>query len=366
MKSKGKVFVGMSGGVDSSVSAAVLKKAGYDVTGAFIKVWQPEGMPCTWKDERRDAMRVAALLDIPFVTIDLEDEYKKEVVDYMIDEYKKGRTPNPDVMCNKEIKFGSFLKKAMEMGADYVATGHYAKNHEVLNMKGGQNEKLFCLGQSKDKEKDQTYFLWTLKQDQLKRIIFPIGHMTKPEVRNLAKKFGLPTSDKKDSQGLCFIGKVDMKDFLKMFIKEKSGKVLSTTGEEIGHHEGATFYTVGQRHGFVITKKTTDDAPYYIIKKDVKDNVLVVSNEKKDYDVVTNQSSKEFILSDFNDSSSGVEFGKKYQARIRYRQPLQSCRLEETERGEIKIVFDKPQEAPARGQSVVIYDKELCLGGGVL
>ena len=354
MKSKGKVFVGMSGGVDSSVSAALLKNDGYDVTGVFIKVWQPEGMPCTWKDERRDAMRVAALLGIPFMTLDLEAPYKKEVVDYMIDEYKKGRTPNPDVMCNKEIKFGSFLKKAIEMGADYVATGHYAqKDGEILK-------------QSKDKEKDQTYFLWTLKKEQLKKILFPIGHMTKPQVRNLAKKFNLPTSDKKDSQGLCFIGKVDMKDFLKMFIKEKPGKVLSTTGEEIGRHDGATFYTVGQRHGFIITKKTTDDIPYYIIKKDVKDNTLVVSNEKKDYEIVTEQSPKEFVLHEFNDNSSSVKFGKKYQARIRYRQPLQLCQIEKTLKGEIKIIFDEPQEAPAKGQSVVIYNKELCLGGGVL
>ncbi len=354
MKSLGKVFVGMSGGVDSSVSAAVLKKAGYDVTGVFIKVWQPEGMPCTWKDERRDAMRVAAILDIPFMTLDLKTEYKREVVDYMIDEYKKGRTPNPDVMCNKEIKFGSFLKKALEMGADYVATGHYAQKQNNI------------LKKSKDQEKDQTYFLWTLKQDQLSKIIFPIGHLTKKEVRVIAKKFNLPTFDKKDSQGLCFIGKVDMKEFLKMFIKEKSGKVLNTEGKEIGHHEGATFYTIGQRHGFTITTKTTDDAPYYIIKKDVKSNTLIVSNEKKDYEMATHQSSKEFILSEFNDSSSRVKFDKKYHARIRYRQPLQPCTLQETKDREIKIIFDKPQEAPAKGQSVVIYDGELCLGGGVL
>lgn len=195
-----KLFVGMSGGVDSSVSAALLKEAGYHVTGVFLKVWQPDFLPCNWKEERLDAMRVAAVLDIPFVTIDLEKEYKEEVVDYMIAEYRRGRTPNPDVMCNKEIKFGAFLKKALAMGADAVATGHYAQN--MFNPAAG-TVGLWEMRESADTDKDQTYFLWTLTQERLSKILFPIGHLTKPEVRKLAQKFGLPTAEKKDSQGLC-------------------------------------------------------------------------------------------------------------------------------------------------------------------
>jgi tRNA-specific 2-thiouridylase len=361
MKSKGSVFVGMSGGVDSSVSAALLKRAGYDVTGVFIKVWQPDEespstslragtglkQSCSWKEDRLDAMRVAAVLDIPFLTLDLSKEYKKEVVDYMISEYKKGRTPNPDVMCNKEIKFGSFLKKALSLGADFVATGHYAQT------KGG---KLLV---SKDTEKDQTYFLWTLTNEQLSKTLFPIGHLTKPEVRKLAKKFKLPIFDKKDSQGLCFIGKVDMKDFLKMFIKEKKGKVVNEKGEVIGIHDGATFYTIGQRHGFVINEKTTEETPYYIVKKDVSKNVLVVSHQKID----TENFSKEIILENINLTDA---LPSAVSARIRYRQGLKKCRAETLSKNKVKITFSETPDSPSAGQSVVLYKANQCLGGGVI
>jgi len=344
----------MSGGVDSSVSAALLKHAGYNVTGVFIKVWQPEGMPCTWKDERRDAMRVAALLDIPFMTLDLEKEYKKEVVDYMIDEYKKGHTPNPDVMCNKEIKFGSFLKKALSLGADFIATGHYAQIKEGI------------LAKSKDLEKDQTYFLWTLTKDQLARTLFPIGHLTKKEVRTFAKKYSLPTFDKKDSQGLCFIGKIEMKDFLKMFVEERPGKVVDSNGREIGHHDGALFYTIGQRHGFTVTLKNADDAPYYVVEKNVDTNVLTVAHEGEESTAVEKLSSTHFDLVDINNSTALIKANKKYQGRIRYRQPLQTCTILKLSDEAIEILFEEGQEAPARGQSIVIYDDELCLGGGVI
>src|SRR3989344_9098628 len=221
-----KVYVAMSGGVDSSVAAALLKKRGYAVTGVFMKPWQPEGVECLWKQDREDAMRVAAVLGIPLLTWDFSKEYKKEVADYMIREYRAGRTPNPDVMCNKHIKFGLFLKKALEEGADYIATGNYVKKQKAKSKKQNHNSKskiIYRLFQAKDKNKDQSYFLWTLSQEQLKYCLFPIGDYTKPEVRKLAKKFGLPNYDKKDSQGVCFIGPLDMKDFLKRYIKPKTG-----------------------------------------------------------------------------------------------------------------------------------------------
>jgi tRNA-specific 2-thiouridylase len=280
-------------------------------------------------------------------TFDFEKEYTNKVMQYFFKEYAAGRTPNPDVMCNKEIKFGSFLKKALAMGADYVATGHYAQKEKNI------------LKQSKDKEKDQTYFLWTLTQDQLSKILFPIGHLNKAEVRALARKFKLPTSDKKDSQGLCFIGKIDMRDFLKMFIKEKKGDVVNVEGRKIGRHEGAFFYTIGQRHGFTITAKTTDDKPFFVVAKDVIKNTLTVSHTKKEFP-------KDYALSNVNDNGGLIRSDKKYMARIRYRQPLQDCTIKKLPNGQIKVIFRNKQEAPASGQSVVIYDKELCLGGGVI
>jgi len=252
------VFVGLSGGVDSAVSAALLKKQNYEVVGVFIRTWHPNFLECNEEDERHDAMRVAAYLDIPFLTFGLEDVYKKEVVDYMIKEYKAGRTPNPDVMCNKEVKFGAFLKKATSMGADYVATGHYAINQLRI--------KNYELQTGKDPSKDQVYFLWTLKQKQLEKILFPIGHLKKIEVRRLAKNFNLPVAEKKDSQGICFLGAINLKQFLKHYIKEKKGKVILASpeagngGEEvIGYHNGVVFYTLGERHGFIITKKGPND-----------------------------------------------------------------------------------------------------------
>ena len=211
-------------------------------------------------------MRVAAHLDIPFVTLDLEKEYKEEVVDYMIAEYRSGRTPNPDVMCNRYVKFGGFFDWAMKEGADVVATGHYARTYNGDLCKG------------RDDNKDQSYFLWTLTPEKLAKTLFPVGNIEKPEVRALAKKFGLPNAEKKDSQGLCFVGKIDMKEFLKHFIDEKPGDVLNTDGEVVGHHEGALFYTLGERHGFTVTQKTPEDKPYFVIAKDNKKNIY--SNQR--------------------------------------------------------------------------------------
>ena len=267
---KKTVFVGVSGGVDSSVSAALLKDQGYNVVGVFIRTWSPDFIKCTWRDERRDAMRVCAHLGIPFLECDAEEEYKKGVADYMIEEYKKGRTPNPDVMCNREVKFGVFWNFAKSHGADFIATGHYAVNNSKSNYS-------FQLCKSPDSSKDQSYFLWTLNQEDLSHTLFPIGHLKKTEVRKLAKKYKIPVAEKKDSQGVCFLGPLDMKDFLKHYIKSEKGKVLDEKGKVIGIHDGAVFFTLGERHGFVITEKTQNDKPYYVVGKDIKKNIIIVS-----------------------------------------------------------------------------------------
>ncbi len=347
--------MGLSGGVDSSVSAALLKKQGYGVTGVFIKVWQPDFLECTWKTERLDAIRVAAHLDIPFMTLDLEKEYKESVANYMIEEYKMGRTPNPDVMCNKTIKFGAFLKKALELGADYVATGHYARN--TFNKEANSYELYTGI----DTNKDQSYFLWTLNQEQLKHIIFPIGEYEKPQVRKLAEKFNLITATKKDSQGLCFMGKLDMKDFLKEFIPENRGDVLDEEGKVIGYHDNAMYYTLGQRRGFIITQKTPEDIPYYIVAKDMKNNTITVSHKKGEH---LHNEQKEVELVDTNWISNAPKDGEELSVRIRYRQKLHKCVVRHKDE-KILLKFDEPQTVDA-GQSAVLYDKERCVGGGIV
>lgn len=341
----------MSGGVDSSVSAALLKQQGYDVTGVFIKVWQPEWLAdtsvCTWREDRLDAMRVAAQLDIPFITLNLEKEYKEEVVDYMIREYKAGRTPNPDVMCNRFVKFGGFYSWAMKHGADFVATGHYAQ------VKDGQ------LVMGDDQNKDQTYFLWTLTKQQLEHVLFPVGNIEKPEVRKLAKKFGLATAEKKDSQGLCFIGKIDIKEFLSHYMQEKRGDVLDEEGRVIGFHDGAFFYTIGERHGFTITEKTPNDEPYYVVAKDVEKNTLTVSFKEK------REGGKEIRLENVNWIGEVPQAGKKYMARSRYREQLQEVSIL-TKNNEFFVTFATPQYTLSPGQSLVVYLGKVCLGGGII
>lgn len=341
----------MSGGVDSSLSAFLLKKEGFDVVGVFIKTWHPDFIECNEESERLDAMRVAAHLDIPFLTFDFEKEYKKGVADYMIEEYRNGRTPNPDVMCNREVKFGAFFKKAIEMGADYVATGHYAINKNFNLLKG------------KDDSKDQSYFLWTLNKSQLEKIIFPVGNLNKKEVRTLSKKYKIPVADKKDSQGVCFLGDIDLKDFLKHYIKEKKGIVANEKGEEIGTQEGAVFYTLGERHGFKINKKTANDSRYYVIGKDIEKNKLIVSNNRnldsKNLELLS------FDLINVNWISNLPSQNKKYEAQIRYHGESLSCSLKDIKKNKVKIIFNKPILV-AKGQSIVFYDKEICLGGGIV
>lgn len=354
------VFVGLSGGVDSSVSAYLLKKAGYKVVGVFIKTWQPDFIECTWKDERRDAMRVAAHLEIPFITIDLEKEYKEGVADYMIAEYKAGRTPNPDVMCNKEVKFGGFLKYALSKGADFVATGHYARVIDYRFLRDSK-KTIFKLFKAKDQSKEQSYFLWTLTEDQLSHILFPIGHLEKKEVRSIAKKAGLLTASKKDSQGVCFIGKFDFKDFLKHYIEPKRGDVLNENGEVIGYHDGVTFLTLGERSGFTITKKGTDDSPMYVIAKDIEKNTITVSSNPSPHTLAHSHTlpltSTNWIVT--------PETIKTYQAQVRYHGELLSCRIINISTNESQIEFEEPVLV-ASGQSIVVYDGDICVGGGIV
>jgi tRNA-specific 2-thiouridylase len=339
----------MSGGVDSSVSAYLLKKAGYDVTGVFIKVWQPDYIECTWKEDRLDAMRVASALDIPFVTLDLEKEYKKGVIDYMIDEYRQGRTPNPDVMCNREVKFGAFYKWAKEQDKDaYIATGHYSRIET-------QNET-WSLAKSADQEKDQTYFLWTLTSQILQSVIFPIGNLQKSEVRVLAEQAGLPVAKKKDSQGLCFVGTIDIKTLLKNYIDERRGDVLNEQGEIIGYHEGITFYTIGERHGFVIIKKSTEDKPYFIISKDVEKNTLTVSHTPP-----VEKVGEAISLEKVNWVKQPVD-GEIYEARARYRAPL--AKIEYIDETHVRVV--EGELVATSGQSLVVYQGDECIGGGII
>ncbi len=343
------VYVAMSGGVDSSVAAALLKKQGFNVIGVFMKQWSPTGhdMPCIWKQEREDAMRATVALGIPFKTWDFSKEYGKEVVSYMIREYRAGRTPNPDVMCNKEIKFGLFLKRALKEGADYIATGHYAQRKGL---------RLF---QAKDQNKDQSYFLWTLTQEQLKYCLFPVGDLLKPEVRKLAKKFKLPNHAKKDSQGVCFIGQLDMKEFLLTYIKPKKGKILLSKGpafakasaRQVGTHDGVYYYTIGQRHGLDIKDGA---GPYYVVAKDIKKNIIYVG---PDVQVVANKTKiREFNW--LNKPNPPV----RLDVKVRYRTKSVKARIDT--RG--TLVFENPERAVTSGQSAVFYRGQELIGGGII
>jgi tRNA-specific 2-thiouridylase len=345
-----RVFVGVSGGVDSSVSAALLLEQGYDVTGVFIRTWTPEWLPCTWRSERRDAMRVCAHLNIPFIELDLTAEYKQGVADYMISEYAAGRTPNPDVMCNREVKFGGFLSWALAHGADYVATGHYAQNIDNQLVKGN------------DPSKDQSYFLWTLSHEQLEHVLFPIGHLPKSAVRELALQYKLPTAVKKDSQGICFIGQVDMKEFLKHYIDVTPGDVLDTQGRVIGNHEGAVLYTLGERHGFMITDKGTDDKPYYVINKDFKHNTITVSQNPLQE---TRAKQKKYELDHVIIRDENILEYCSITAQIRYHGDQKDCEISISD----NVYFVKFLESDytlAPGQSVVLYHHDTCIGGGIV
>jgi len=353
-RKKGVAFVGLSGGVDSSVAAALLKRDGYTVVGVFMKTWSPDFLPCTWKEERIDAMRVAAHLDIPFLTFDLEEVYRQGVAESMINSYKAGQTPNPDVLCNREVKFGAFFKRARALGADYVATGHYAR----VQAKGTATELLAGV----DPAKDQSYFLWTLGQEELSRTLFPVGGFTKDAIRAIARHEGLPTAEKKDSQGVCFLGQLDMKDFLSHYIKTESGPVIDTTGAVIGTHRGALLYTLGERHGFTITQKTAQEAPYYIVGKDVGTNTVMVSHEQP---IGGTAGSNKVLLAEINWISDLPQEGREYHAQVRYHGEQIPCRIDVTGKESARVVFSQ-SHLVAPGQSVVLYDDMRCMGGGVV
>ena len=343
----------MSGGVDSSVAAFLLKKKGYNAVGVYIKGWS---LTDCAEEDARDARRVAAKLRIPFYVFNFENEFKKAVVDYMVSGYAKGETPNPDVMCNREIKFGLFLKKALALGADYIATGHYVRK---------VGDKLV---QAKDGNKDQSYFLWTLTQEQLKHCLFPIGEYIKPKIRALAKKYKLPTAEKPDSQGVCFVGEINVAEFLKSKLGKNPGPILTLSGEKVGVHDGLSFYTIGQRKGIGLIG---GGVPYYVVSKNAGKNTLIVA-EAEDPVLFSNK------LSVKNVNWIPGEAPKlplQCLARIRYRQPLQKATLMKCETRNMKngsgfrlqVLFDVPQRAVTPGQSAVFYKKDsMILGGGII
>lgn len=352
MTSGQKIFVGLSGGVDSSVAALLLREAGHDVYGVFIKVWSPGFLDCNWEQERLDAMRVAATLDIPFLTCDAERAYKERVAEYFIDSYAEGGTPNPDVMCNKHIKFGEFYNFAREYGADRIATGHYAR----LTHKEDSIE----LHRGIDDDKDQSYFLWSVSDETLRLTDFPIGDMKKSEVRIIAERNRLLTAKKKDSQGICFLGHVDIKDFLSHYIELKKGAVLDTDGKKIGEHDGSEIYTIGQRHGFQIRNMSSHDTSHFVIGKDVKQNTITVSESRPEL------KDKTLSLSSTNWIGEPPGDNDILTVQNRYRQtPVGAKLLSQRERSAELSILDET-EYPAVGQSCVLYKGERCLGGGII
>ena len=383
-----KIIVGLSGGVDSSVAAYLLKEQGYDVEAMFMQNWHDitgtlHG-ECEWEEEKLVAEMVAKKIGIPFHFVDLSDDYRKQVVDYMFSEYAAGRTPNPDVLCNSKIKFASFLKKVEELGGDFVATGHYCKK-DIVEVDGKQVYRILA---GDDPNKDQSYFLCQLSQEQLSKALFPIGHLTKPQVREIARQAGLPSAEKKDSQGICFVGKVDLPVFLQQYLKQKEGnvveifkddyaKILSreykdeftpihyipSDGKVIGKHIGVQYYTIGQRHGLNIGGH---QGSIFIIATDIATNTIYVG-EGKDHPglyrkgLKVNASEVHWIRPDLR-----MEIGeeRKYLVRIRYRQPLQKCTLMMKEDG-MYFLFDEPQRGVTPGQFAVWYsDDGEMLGSG--
>lgn len=342
------IYVGMSGGVDSSVTAAVLKKQGYSVTGVYMKNWAQDlpGFKCPWKEDYNDAKRVAVQLGIPFKIYDFQKQYRQKVVDYMIEKYKAGVTPNPDIMCNQEIKFKLFLETALEDGADLIATGHYSQIMQGPSLHKGEDEG-----------KDQSYFLYRMDKHALSKTLFPLGNMKKNQVRKTAKELGLITHDKKDSQGICFVGEIGIKEFLQNFVKTKTGPIINQDGEELGQHEGALFYTIGQRQGLGIG----GGKRYYVTGKDMDKNIVYVTSKINDKKLW----SREIEIFDTHWINKEPSEGKKYEVRIRHLGPLVFAELKKKGKNWL-AKLEKEQRAIASGQSMVIYDGERVLGGGII
>lgn len=354
-----RIVVGMSGGVDSSVTALLLKQQGYDVIGIFMKNWDDtdEFGRCTAEDDAEDVRRVCEQIDIPYYTVNFEKQYYDKVFTYFLEEYKQGRTPNPDVMCNREIKFGEFLTKALDLGAEYVATGHYAR---VIEQDGKYN-----LLRGIDTNKDQTYFLNALNQSQLSRAMFPIGHLPKPEVRRIAEEAGLYTAKKKDSTGVCFIGERNFREFLSNYLPAKSGTMVDiATGEVKGQHDGLMYYTLGQRQGLGIGGSGNGE-PWFVADKDLDRNILYVVQG----DLHPSLYSTSLIATGINWIAGPDQLPTeplKCTAKFRYRQPDQGVVLHFQPDGNVHVVFDQQQKAITPGQAVVFYQGEECLGGGTI
>ncbi len=352
-----KIYVGLSGGVDSSVSVALLLHAGAKVTGVFIKGWYPPGLPCTWASDRIDAMRVAARLGIPFYTLDASAQYKKNVIDYLIAEYAVGRTPNPDVFCNRDIKFGVFARDAFKRGADYIATGHYARLH-----RGADADVTLLRGI--DEKKDQSYFLWAVSPEVFSRTLFPIGEYRKPDVRKLAREFNIPVAQKRDSQGICFLGPVSVDEFLRLEFGTEIGRALDTHGNEIGTHDGVVLHTIGQK----IALNTSVAGPWYVVAKNFDRNEIVVSHnvsQSTPRPAKPTASRGGATISLLN-TNWFVNPLQAHFAQYRYHGPIIPGAME-IKKGEYFFVLNNPlPEVIADGQSLVLYRGAQCLGGGIL
>ncbi|MGA8944310.1 MAG: tRNA 2-thiouridine(34) synthase MnmA [Thermoactinomyces sp.] len=357
MTKKTRVVVGMSGGVDSSVTAWLLKEQGYDVIGLFMKNWDDtdEFGHCTATEDYEDVRRVCTQIGIPYYSVNFEKDYYQKVFQYFLDEYRKGRTPNPDVMCNREIKFGKFLQKARQLGADLIATGHYAQ------IKEEQGTKYLMRGA--DRNKDQTYFLYAVEKKQLAQALFPIGHMQKKEVRALAEKIGLATAKKKDSTGICFIGERNFREFLSQYLPAQPGKICTLDGKVIGEHDGLMYYTLGQRQGLGIGGGGTGE-PWFVARKDLENNILYVV-QGHDHEALY---SNGLLATDVNWLGKGKLPVQPFTctAKFRYRQQDQAVEVIPQADGNLRVEFQKPQRAVTPGQSFVMYDGEKCLGGGII
>jgi tRNA-specific 2-thiouridylase len=351
---KKTVFVGLSGGVDSALSAYLLKKDDFNVVGVFMKNWDGEQEQCQIKKDLEDAQKIALFLDIPFKTVDFVKEYKKFVFDDFLEKIEKGLTPNPDIFCNKFVKFDAFYQWALSEGADCIATGHYARICDHHRLLSGLDEK-----------KDQTYFLYAIYPDHLKNILFPIGHLLKTEVRDLAKKVNIPVFEKKDSTGICFIGPGNFRSFLQDYLPSKQGSIQSLDGTMHGQHDGVHLYTLGQRSGLNIGgQKGCDDKPWYIIKKDLITNTLYVSQNKNDSELLKSS----LNLENFHWLIDPLKAPFKAQCRIRHGQKKQQCWIypDQENQEKVSIMFQDPQRAITPGQAAVIYAQEHCLGGGTI
>lgn len=354
-KTEQTVFVGMSGGVDSSLSALLLKNAGYNVVGVYMKNWSRDlpGMKCPWAEDLADAKRVATKLDIDFHIFDFEEEYRQKVVDYMLTEFKKGNTPNPDIMCNQEIKFKLFYDVARTQGADLIATGHYA-NTDGRNLK-----------KAIDQNKDQTYFLYRISEEAIQHTLFPLGNLYKTDVKRMAAEAGLDNAYKKESMGVCFVGEVGIRDFLKEYFKVNPGAIIDReTGQTLGTHEGAIFYTIGQRHGLYLG----GGLPYYIVDKDMAKNIVYVSKNLNDSALWTKKLSLKdvFLRPEYQSDEAIFTPSEDIDVRIRHRAALQKAKLKIENNNLATLEFTTDFKRPASGQSAVFYHGDVCLGGGII